>query len=290
VLELNSRDFHGLSAHGPFDPDFEPHLLTGLSHPVDERPNTWCMRPRLLEALMAAGSERRRRELVLAELQVIGFDEIGFGSLDISRGTPVVRSFCGQYADAAWIERYFSRRYQVVDPRLRAIERSSLPCVWTLNELARQPVPAAQKADLCALVDDLHERGVVGGLMLALPALPGQARRFVSLLSRRAPVGRLDDLALGRVLMLALCLEEFHGTLPGLPGAGDEDSPTGELSSTQAQILDLLSRGMGDKQIAARLDISRHNVDYHLRRLRKRFGARNRVQLMQAALRVQLPS
>ncbi|WP_374563788.1 autoinducer binding domain-containing protein [Ideonella sp.] len=288
MLELNSRDCRGLSAHSPFAPDFEPRLLrAGPSRMADDSPNTWCMRPRLLEALTAAGSERRRRELVQAELQAIGFDEIGFGSLDISRGTPIVRSFCGHYADTAWIERYFARRYQDVDPRLRAIERSSLPCVWTLNELARQPVAAAQKAELCALVDDLHERGVVGGLMLALPALPGQARRFVSLLSRGAPVGRLDDAALGRVLMLALCLEEFHGTLPGVPGSGDEDSPTGELSPTQAQILDLLSRGMGDKQIAARLDISRHNVDYHLRRLRKRFGARNRVQLMQAALRVQ---
>lgn len=290
MLELNSRDFHGLSAHGPFDPDFVPHLVTGPSRPAEDSRSGWCMRPRLLEALMTAGSERRRRELVLAELQMLGFDEIGFGSLDISRGTPIVRSFCGEYADAAWIERYFARRYQDVDPRLRAIERSSLPCVWTLNELARQPVAAAQKADLCALVDDLHERGVVGGMMLALPAMPGQARRFVSLLSHRAPVGRLDDAALGRVLMLALCLEEFHGTLPGAAGAGDDDSPTGELSPMQSQILDLLSRGMGDKQIAARLDISRHNVDYHLRRLRKRFGARNRVQLMQAALRVQLPA
>ena len=93
--------------------------------------------------------------------------------------------------------------------------------------------------------------------------------------------------SLGRVLMLALCLEEFHRTLPGVPAAGDDEGPLSDLSPMQAQILDLLSRGMGDKQIAARLDISRHNVDYHLRRLRKRFGARNRVQLMQAAVRAQ---
>ena len=154
---------------------------------------------------------------------------------------------------------------------------------------ARQPVSLAHKAELCALVDDLHERGVTGGLMLALPGLPGQARRFVSLLTRVEPVLRLDDAALGRVLMIALCLEEYHRTVPGVPGVGDDDAPIGELSPMQSQILDLLSRGMGDKQIAARLDISRHNVDYHLRRLRKRFGARNRVQLMQAALRVQMP-
>lgn len=300
MWELNARDFPrfvsmGAGNHGELtiDRDHAPRRVirtTPASTRLDgANASTWCMRPRLLEALIDAGSERQRRELVREELQSLGFDEIGFGSLDISRGTPVVRSFCGEYADAVWTERYFARRYHEIDPRLRAIERSSLPCLWTINELARQPVALAQKADLCALVDDLHERGVTGGLMLALPALPGQARRFVSLLTRVEPVLRLDDAALGRVLMIALCLEEFHRTLPGVPGIGDDDGPLGELSPMQSQILDLLSRGMGDKQIAARLDISRHNVDYHLRRLRKRFGARNRVQLMQAALRVQVP-
>lgn len=301
MWELNACDFQGFGCIGTtgartlaFDRDSAARRVAPLipvrpARPDGANASAWCMRPRLLEALIDAGSDRRRRELVRAELQLLGFDEIGFGSLDISRGSPVVRSFCGEYADPAWIERYFARRYHEVDPRLRAIERSSLPCVWTLNELARQPVALAQKADLCALVDDLHERGVTGGLMLALPALPGQARRFVSLLSRGDSVPRVDDPSLGRVLMLALCLEEFHRTLPSVQGAGDDEGAMTELSPMQAQILDLLSRGMGDKQIAARLDISRHNVDYHLRRLRKRFGARNRVQLMQAALRAQLP-
>jgi DNA-binding CsgD family transcriptional regulator len=345
VLELlNARASQGLGAGHSFGPcqGSEPGSFAGsnlspdrapLGRPVDDPPpagqnatpragasadtgRAWCQQPRLLQALLSAGSERRRRELVKAELQALGFDEIGFGCLDISRGSPVVRSFCGHYADAAWVERYFSRRYESVDPRLRAIERGSLPCVWTLTALARQPVAAAQTAELCALVDDLHERGVTGGVMLALPALPGQARRFVTLLGHGHFSGRLSDDALGRVLMLALCLEEFHGALPGalsghgpqaaaksLDGfsphsaygasgtvdTGDEDRPTGELTPMQSQILDLLSRGMGDKQIAARLDISRHNVDYHLRRLRKRFGVRNRVQLMQAALRAPSP-
>jgi DNA-binding CsgD family transcriptional regulator len=222
---------------------------------------------------------------VHAELQALGFDEIGFGALDTSRGAPVVRSFCSEYADRRWTERYFARRYQAFDPRLRAVERSSLPCLWTLQELAGQPVAADHRTELCELVDDLHERDVSGGLMLALPALPGQPRRFVSLLSRGTPLRRLDDAALGRVLLLAWCLEELHRGLPGEPGDPDlDDRPMGVLSPMQEQILDLLSRGMGDKQIAARMDISRHNVDYHLRRLRKRFGVRNRVQLMHAAL------
>ena len=266
------------------------HAWTAEAHelptaaPAADLPARWGLQPALLVELKQAGSACRRRERVRTELQALGFDEIGFGALDTSRGAPVVRSFCSEYADRRWVERYFARRYQEFDPRLRAVERSCLPCLWTLEELARQPVAEASRTELCALVDDLHERGVFGGLMLALPALPGQPRRFVSLLSHGAPPRRLDDAALARVLLLAWCLEELHrGTLDAC-NAEDDDRPCGVLSPLQEQILDLLSRGMGDKQIAARMDISRHNVDYHLRRLRKRFGVRNRVQLMHAAL------
>jgi DNA-binding CsgD family transcriptional regulator len=259
--------------------------------PAADTPARWALQPELLVELKQAASACRRRERVRAELQALGFDEIGFGALDASRGAPVVRAFCSEYADRRWTERYFARRYQEFDPRLRAVERSSLPCLWTLEELARQPVADAYRTELCALVDDLHERGVFGGLMLALPALPGQPRRFVSLLSHGVPPRRLDDAALSRVLLLAWCLEELHhGLLAESGGAEDDDRPCGVLSPLQEQILDLLSRGMGDKQIAARMDISRHNVDYHLRRLRKRFGVRNRVQLMQAALQSHTPA
>ncbi|MEK8030856.1 LuxR family transcriptional regulator [Ideonella sp. DXS29W] len=292
MWETNTRDCHTIgrlaaTSRGPLALEASIASDRVLADRPPEEASAWCLRPRLLQALTTAGSDRRRGDLVRQEIEALGFDEVGFGALDISRGSPVVRSFCGDYADPEWIDRYFARRYHEIDPRLRAIERSSLPCVWTLQELARQPVTLAHKTELCALVDDLHERGVTGGLMLALPALPGQTRRFVSLLTRRQPLPRIDDLVVARVLLLALCLEEFHHTLPGMAAApGDDEAPMSELSPMQAQILDLLSRGMGDKQIAARLDISRHNVDYHLRRLRKRFGARNRVQLMQAALRV----
>jgi DNA-binding CsgD family transcriptional regulator len=48
-----------------------------------------------------------------------------------------------------------------------------------------------------------------------------------------------------------------------------------------------VARGMGDKEISAALQMSQHNVDYHLRQLRKRFGVRNRMQLVQAALTTQ---
>lgn len=56
------------------------------------------------------------------------------------------------------------------------------------------------------------------------------------------------------------------------------------LSERQRQVLDGLWRGETAKQIAARLQISTHTVDYYAQILRRRFGAANAVQLVRAAL------
>ena len=55
------------------------------------------------------------------------------------------------------------------------------------------------------------------------------------------------------------------------------------LTLTQPEVLRCLLRGMADKEISAQLQLSPHTVDYHLRQLRKRFNARNRVQLLLAS-------
>jgi DNA-binding CsgD family transcriptional regulator len=60
-------------------------------------------------------------------------------------------------------------------------------------------------------------------------------------------------------------------------------TPLPPLSRTQRDVLRCLVRGMADKEISAHLQLSPHTVDYHLRQLRKRFGARNRVQLLLAS-------
>jgi DNA-binding CsgD family transcriptional regulator len=60
-------------------------------------------------------------------------------------------------------------------------------------------------------------------------------------------------------------------------------APAPPLSRTQQDVLRCLVSGMADKEISAHLQLSPHTVDYHLRQLRKRFGARNRVQLLLAS-------
>jgi DNA-binding CsgD family transcriptional regulator len=64
-----------------------------------------------------------------------------------------------------------------------------------------------------------------------------------------------------------------------------EEAP---LSAMQRRILTCLAAGMSDKEIAIKLHTTAHNVDYHLRLVRRRYGATNRAQLAYIAGRLNL--
>jgi DNA-binding NarL/FixJ family response regulator len=55
-------------------------------------------------------------------------------------------------------------------------------------------------------------------------------------------------------------------------------SPLGQLSPRQREVLHLLSLGMDNDQIAARLFISRNTVKFHVRTIYGRLGVHNRVE------------
>ena len=77
-------------------------------------------------------------------------------------------------------------------------------------------------------------------------------------------------------------MHEFLLNHARIPSGGTECKA--ELSAVQKDILHCLAGGLCDKEIARRLALSSHNVDYHLRQLRKRFSVNNRVQLAKAAM------
>jgi DNA-binding NarL/FixJ family response regulator len=57
-----------------------------------------------------------------------------------------------------------------------------------------------------------------------------------------------------------------------------ETSPLGQLSPRQREVLELLSLGMDNDQIAGRLYISRNTVKFHVRTIYRRLGVHNRVE------------
>lgn len=243
------------------------------------------LQPALLVALMAAETPELRQRSVKALLRSLGFEWLGYGCFSQAGDRPVPRSFCTTYADPAWTERYFAETYHLVDPRLQRVPESGLPVMWTLDELqAEAETPSYLQGLRQRFFDDLRATGAGSGVMMGLPSLPGRDRHIISLISKRPGRDWMTDAVLGQVLTLALCLHEFYSRYTLAPQADGLRSAAGALTPLQNEILARLARGLPDKLIAAQLDLSLHNVDYHMRQLRKRFGVRNRLQLMQAAL------
>ncbi|MGK4585672.1 LuxR C-terminal-related transcriptional regulator [Kitasatospora sp. HPMI-4] len=57
------------------------------------------------------------------------------------------------------------------------------------------------------------------------------------------------------------------------------------LSAQQHTLIQLVSEGLTNRQIARRLDLSPHTVNYHLRKLFRGFGVNSRIDLLRAAAR-----
>jgi DNA-binding CsgD family transcriptional regulator len=238
--------------------------------------------PSLLLALIAAEDADERRKTVTTLLHALGFEWLGYGRFT-QRGAV---SFCTTYAHTPWAERYFGARHHEVDPRLQRALQSCLPVVWTLDQLVAQAAARPDDTRLRHFVAELGDTGMRSGVILALPGATHTDRHIVSLLSRTPGSGWMGDGLLGQVLTLALCLHEFYTRYASLPQPdGAAPAAAAGLTAMQREILTCVSQGLGDKAIASKLGIGLHNVDYHLRQLRKRFGVRNRVQLMQAVQR-----
>lgn len=248
--------------------------------------------PALLCRLYAAPTAQVRRDVVREVLGGLGFYSLGYGRY-ACRGTQArALAHCTTYADVGWLQRYVCASYHRVDGRLARAMRNGVPCVWSIESLRRSSERAPADPLERAFVDDLAASGACSGAVLAFPVAAGTGRdvapevHVVSVAARRIGTQWLDDAVLGRTLTLAMCLHVLYTR--HLPAPGQAAAPGPALTPMQREVLACVARGLCDKQIAARLNLSAHTIDYHLRQLRRRFDARNRVQLAQAALQAGL--
>lgn len=247
-----------------------------LREPAEQRAGTVLRR---VAEMCAAHSAPERQRLVRGWLHAIGFDWLGYGSLSCARGEVNVQSFFTSYAYPAWSDRYFSERYFRIDPRLQEVPSSGLPLVWDIDFVEQRLAAGAPQAR--SFVDDLRESGLGSGVMFVLASdNQPSTRTFISLMSRSMERQWITDEVVGQALTLGLSVHDFltRRAFAATP------APQSGLSSLQQEILRCLVRGLSDKEIASRLNLSSYNVDYHLRQMRRRFAARNRVQLVSVAM------
>lgn len=66
---------------------------------------------------------------------------------------------------------------------------------------------------------------------------------------------------------------------PLLPVAPERDTPFGDLTPREIDVLELVSEGLSNKRIAKQLGISVNTVKFHVNALFSKFGAKSRTEL-----------
>lgn len=234
----------------------------------------------LLGQLLQARSATERQRLVRAALAAIGFDWLAYGKVRMQGGVPVPTSFFATYAEPHWTAQYFQNRLFELDFRHAEAPPSGLPRAWSVDELASRS--CEHEPQQRQFAQALRGSALNSGVFMNLASPGGRHERtVVSLSSSACQRAWIAHSVLGQSVMLALAVHEFLSL--HVHGSGDAD-PLGQVSPVQCDILRGLALGESDREISQRLQLSAHTVDYHLRCLRRRFSARNRAQLVCAAM------
>ncbi len=233
--------------------------------------------------LMSAEEPEERARLLRALLHVMGFSALAYARVD-ERAEHRLTAHAWALDDTAphhFGRDYIEGGYGGLDPRLAAVSASSVPLVWDLDWLLRAWRRDGSPEALRGLFPALECEGVQSGVMFSIPTAPGGVRAVVSLAAGRTGAEWIAEHVFVQALAFGLSLHRFASDPRRLAiEVGAPDVVQKEtLTEMQARILSCLVGGLSDKQIAARLQTTPHNVDYHLRLLRRRYGAANRTHL-----------
>lgn len=244
-------------------------------------------RLRLAAELHAARTVAERARIVSGLMSLMGFSSLTYALTEQHEGTAPTVAMIRNYVTPRFAQRYCEERLFAVDPRLPQVFATGLPLVWDLSTLARSQ-PRMEPA-LRTLLQAMDEHGVRSGVMFSLGAGKSTSHAVVSLASAHAARDWITDSVLGQAIMFGMALHQvWRAPLQTFARKARDWEQEAPLSVMQRRVLTCLASGMSDKEIAIRLSTTAHNVDYHLRLIRRRYGATNRAQLAYIAGRLNL--
>ncbi|WP_206951707.1 helix-turn-helix transcriptional regulator [Trinickia acidisoli] len=286
--------------------------LAPLSHSCGAEPATtgrgrtidvvWCNDPRqvslaqrhtprlgIATALAAAQSACERGRMVNGLLHLIGFSTFTYFALEFARER-VERLFLHEaFIPGTYRGDYVRERYHDVDARTIAARQGQLPLVWDLQQLRTLPGETAQggtsEEKLDGFIRTMRDDGMRSGLMFGM-SIPGtRLHAFMSFTGQRRSRDWITSTTLEQALTIGLSV---HTIAAAQLTAAARERTSDDLTAFERELLLGIAEGASDKEIGRRLDTSPHNVDYHLRKLRKRFGVANRTELTYLTSKLEL--
>ncbi|MGN6233157.1 MAG: helix-turn-helix transcriptional regulator [Trinickia sp.] len=269
------------AADAPLDDDVpEGQRLAGIAHD-----------------LAKVGTAQARHALLRPALRAAGFESICY--MRVSRIGDTINGivYFNAFSPNGWAQRYLRERFYEIDARLAYSCRHEWPMLWDLSSIASTGSAASASASAGATsmtssaAADRAERfataardaGTLSGVSFGLGTPDALDTCVVMFANSQPSKARLPDMSIGHAYALAVGLHEYL-TLraPHI----QRPASIAELTDIQRSILELVTLGLNDRDIADRLGTSHHNVDYYLRQLKKLYHATNRVQLAYIAGRV----
>ncbi|MBN3817962.1 LuxR family transcriptional regulator [Paraburkholderia sp. Se-20369] len=245
--------------------------------------------PRLgvAHTLEQAQSTAERNRIVTSLLHLTGFSTFAYFALEFAHDRVESLYLHEAFTPATYRGDYVRHNHHDIDPRTLGARVCNMPVVWDLQQLRRQRddgagVPAAA---LDGFLQTMQDDGMCSGIMYSM-AVPGtRLHAFMSFTAPRRTREWITPATVEQALSIGLSVHKFAS--PQLIATSRERSVNG-LTPFEQELLRGIAEGASDKEIGRRLDTSAHNVDYHLRKLRKRFGVANRIQLTYLTSKLEL--
>ncbi|CAI8909512.1 MULTISPECIES: helix-turn-helix transcriptional regulator [Burkholderia] len=242
------------------------------------------------DTLANAQSTAERHRIVASLLHLTGFSTFAYFALEFSRERVESLYLHEAFTPNTYRGDYVRHNHHDIDPRTLDARVCNMPIVWDLQQLRREhrerdSGPCVTPAALDGFLQTMQEDGMCSGIMYSM-AVPGtRLHAFMSFTAPRRTREWITPATIEQALSIGLSVHKFAS--PQLIATSRERAING-LTPFEQELLLGIAEGASDKEIGRRLDTSAHNVDYHLRKLRKRFGVANRIQLTYLTSKLEL--
>jgi DNA-binding CsgD family transcriptional regulator len=227
--------------------------------------------------LSAARTPEERVRIIRGILHVIGFKGLGYAALKLNAaGEPERAYLLRDYLATTLLPHALEGGYLLRDPQMRLAFESNRPHIWDMHSLVHASRKDGIDPPLRRYFDSMRENGLASGIAFSLPISRTPLRALILFAGPPERGDWITDSVVTQAIGLGLSL---HQRCAAYVQEASRRESVSAISDLQQRILGAVVVGMSDKEIAGRLSTTVHNVDYHLRQLREKFGARNRSHL-----------
>lgn len=208
--------------------------------------------------------------LFIQAMQRFGFDRSVYSFLTrhASVGFEAGHAIACAYPDD-WMEHYFARQYQRIDPVIGEALRSSRPFLWDTLPM---------DADQQRLMDESKELRLFDGVGIPMHSANGEVAAIGVASSER-----MGDIAPHQMSLLHAYAFQFHHAYTAKLAA--EETPRIALTPKESEVLHWMAEGKTLNDIAEIMHLSEDTIRYYLKAIYRKLGVNQRTQAVIKGIR-----